>query len=478
MNKFLLLFISFILLQNTFCAAQNVTISDDVNVRNDAGYEILGRYKGNILLFRDKNNEYEVTAFDEQMHNIWTHELVFAEKKVQILDAVQGTDYFGVVYKTKIKNNNVVKINRFDASAKFVDSALVRNYGNRFVPPSPVSIFSEDKKIVLLYSFSQDGRLECSAFDIANMKLLWQKEIMLPENVRPNEEFIEATVGNNGQSYFIFEKDETAAIFGGSAHQYVFCEINQAQNNNFKIVFKEYATYGIRFDFDNVNQQLCAVGLYSDIGKSRATGCFFLKIKGGFEKLFLEPFTDDIASAIAGKEIIKNKGISDLKPQSLVLRKDGGVVAFFEETRQYSRASAGMTTGALNSHLESTGRFVMDYYCDNLLVYSFNPDGTLQWKKMLPKKQFSQDDDALFSSYGLLKTPRAVRILFNDMVNMETTTSEYIMNGNGLIDRHSMFNTANQDILLRFQDALQISSDEVLVPSEYRSKLRLVRLRY
>ena len=478
MNKFLLLFISFFLLQNTFCAAQSVSISDDVNVRNDAGYEILGRYKGNILLFRDKNNEYEVMAFDEQLHNIWTHELIFAEKKVQILDAVQGTDYFGIIYKTKIKNNNVVKINRFDANAKFIDSALVKNYGNRFVPPNPISIFSEDKKIVLVYSFNQDGRLEGSAFDIENMKLLWQKEIALPENIRPNEEFVQAIVGNNGKAIFIFEKDETAALFGGSAHQYVFCEVNQAQNNSFKIVFKDYATYGIRFDFDNVNQQICGVGLYSDIGKSRAAGCFFLKIKDGFEQLFLEAFSDDMASAVAGKEIINNKGISDLKPQNIVFRKDGGVVAFFEETRQYSRVSSGMPTSALNSHSETTGRFVMDYYCDNLLVYSFNPNGSLQWKKVLPKKQFSQDDDAVFSSYGLLKTPRAVRVLFNDMVNAETTTSEYIMSGNGLIDRHSMFNTSNQDILLRFQDALQISSDEVLVPSEYRSKLRLVRLRY
>ena len=478
MNKFLFLFISFFLLQNTFCTAQSVSISDDVNVRNDNGYEILGRYSGNLLLFRDKNSEYEVTAFDEQLHNIWTHEINFIEKKVQVLDAIQGTDYFAIVYKAKEKNNNIVRINRFDANAKFIDSSLVKNYGSRFYTPNPISIFSENKKIVLVYSFNQDDKLEATSFDIENMKLLWQKEVVLPENIRQNEEFRQAIVDNNGKLHLIFEKDETAAIFGGNTHQYIVCETGQNDNNSYAILMKEYTTYGVRFDFDNVNQQLSAVGLYSETGKSRATGCFFLQINKGIQKLSLETFSDDLASAIAGKEIINNKGITDLKPQNIVFRKDGGAVAFFEEVRQYSRASAGMATRGIASPTETVGRFVMDYYCDNLIAVSFNPDGTVQWKKVLPKKQFSQDDDAIFSSYGLLKTPRAIRIFFNDNINSETTTSEYIMNGSGMIDRHSMFNTANQDILLRFQDAMQLSSDEVIIPSEYRSKLRLVRLRY
>ena len=296
-----------------------------------------------------------------------------------------------------------------------------------FFLPNPISIFSENKKIVLVYSFNQDGNLEATSFDIENMKMIWQKEITLPEIVQNTESFRQAIVDNTGMAHFIFEKDETAALFGGSAHQYVVCEANQSTNSNYKIILKEYAIYGIRFDFDNLNQQLSGVGLYSEIGKSRATGCFFLRLNNGIPKLSLEVFNDDLASAVAGKEIKNNKGIPDLKPQNIVFRKDGGVVAFFEEVRQYSRASAGLGTRGIGFSTENTGRFVMDYYCDNLIAVSFNPDGTVQWKKVLPKKQFSQDDEAIFSSYGLLKTPRAIRIIFNDAINSETTTSEYIL---------------------------------------------------
>ena len=388
MNKFHLFFLYFLVFVTTYCNAQSITVSDDVNVRNDAGYEILGRYKGNLLLFRDKNGAYEVTAFDEQMRNTWTHEIAFAEKKVQVLDAVQGVDYFAIIYKAKEKNSNIVKINRFDGDTKFVDSALVKNYGSRFYTPNPISVFSENKKITLVYSFNQDGNLEATSFDIENMKMIWQKEITLPEIVQNTESFRQAIVDNTGKAYFIFEKDETAALFGGSAHQYVVCEANQSTNSNYKIILKEYAIYGIRFDFDNLNQQLSGVGLYSEIGKSRATGCFFLRLNNGIPKLSLEVFNDDLASAVAGKEIKNNKGIPDLKPQNIIFRKDGGVVAFFEEVRQYSRASAGLGTRGIGFSTENTGRFVMDYYCDNLIAVSFNPDGTVQWKKVLPKSNF------------------------------------------------------------------------------------------
>ncbi len=477
MNKFLIACLCFFI-YNPIAQAQTITISDGVNVRNDAGYEILGRYKGNLLLFRDKNSEYEVTAFDEQLHNIWTHEIVFAEKKVQVLDAVQGTDYFAVVYKAKEKNNSVVKINRFDANTKFVDSMLIKNYGLRFYSPTPISVFSEDKKMLLLYSYGQNGGIEATSFDIENMKLLWQKEIVLPENIRTNDEFRQIIIDNNGNAYFIFEEAETAAIFGSTAPQYAVCEVNKTENTIHKIPFKEYIIYGIRFDYDNVNKQLSAVGLHSERAKSRATGCFFLSLKNKEMRMATDGFNDDLVSVIAGKEIKNNRGIPDLKPQNVIFRKDGGVVVFFEETRQYSRVSAGMATRGITSATETTGRFVMDYYCDNVIVVSFNPDGSVQWKKVLPKKQFSQDDDAIFSSFGLVKTPNTVRVIFNDGISTETTTSEYIMNGKGLMERHSMFNTANQDILLRFQDALQLSPDEVVIPSEYHSKLRLVRLRY
>jgi hypothetical protein len=467
----------YILISTTLLSAQSVTISEDVNIRNDNGYEIVGRHKGNVLLFRDKGTDFEVVAFDEQMRMAWEHKIEFPEKRAQVLDALQGKDYFAVIYKAKEKNNIVVKVHRFDANTKFIDSLSIKNYGAHFVPPSPISTFSENKKMALVYSFEADGKIEATAFDVENMKLIWQQEAVAPANLRSEEDVRQVLINDTGTAHFIFEKNESAALFGATTHEYHVLELNQSGNNTFSIPFKEFSTYGIRFDYDNQNRQLCAIGLYSDLNKSKATGCFFMKIQGQKPKIMFDIFDDELASAVAGKKINNNRGIADLRPQEIILRKDGGAIAMLEEVREFSRASTTLTNSRGFSS-DATGRFVVDYYHESVIAVAFNPDGTVQWRKVLPKKQYSQDDQGVFSSYGVMKTPNQIRLLFNDEIRNETTTSEYLVRGSGSIDRHSMFNTTNQDILLRFKDGLQVSSDEMIVPSEYRSRLRLVRLKY
>ena len=77
-----------------------------------------------------------------------------------------------------------------------------------------------------------------------------------------------------------------------------------------------------------------------------------------------------------------------------------------------------------------------------------------------------------------VKTPKALRLLFNDEIKYENTVSEYVLKGNGGKDRNSVLNTSYQKLQLRFQDALQVSSNEILIPSERRSRLRLVKVVY
>jgi hypothetical protein len=121
---------------------------------------------------------------------------------------------------------------------------------------------------------------------------------------------------------------------------------------------------------------------------------------------------------------------------------------------------------------------VVDFYFEDVFTVAFQPEGKVQWKTVLHKRQYSQDDEGTFSSYFLMRNADRLRFLFNDEIKFETTCSEYIMSPLGEYDRNSLFNTDGQNLRLRFRDAVQISSAECLIPSEYRNKLRLVLLRF
>ena len=113
-----------------------------------------------------------------------------------------------------------------------------------------------------------------------------------------------------------------------------------------------------------------------------------------------------------------------------------------------------------------------------MFVISIHPDGKTHWKTILHKKQYSQDDDGIYSSFFLFKTPSNLRFLFNDEIRYENTVSEYVLNGVGAYERKSLLSTANLDLRLRFRDAMQVSAQELIVPSERRNRLRLVKLQY
>ena len=461
---------------STIVKSQSVTISDELNIRNDNGYEILGRYKGNILLFRDRIGESEIVAFDEQMRQRWQKTIEYNERRPQILDAIGGKDYFSIVYRAKVQSGVVVKISRFDAAANFIDSITPVQYSNRFVNVSPHSIYSENKKIVLIYNYDQNQHIEATVVDLDNMKVLWTRSIIIDESSNALSE--QVIVTNEGFAYFIYEKEANVSLFSSAPPQYSIYKIDLTHSQKFQIVLEDYTNFSAEFAYNNVHRQLHLVAAVSEKNKSKINSLLWVQNIGSPNAMqYLQGFSEETTFAITGKKASNSKGLSDLKIQEIAFRKDGGLIVLIEEVKQFSRAMNSMGRPFNNSDMPNT-RVTLDFYHEALIAASFNPDGSQQWEKVMPKKQFSQDDDGIFASYGLLKTPAALHLLFNDEIKSETTTSEYVLTGGGTVHRHSLFNTAQQEIALRFRDVLQTGSDEFVLPSEYHSRLKLVKVKY
>jgi hypothetical protein len=187
-----------------------------------------------------------------------------------------------------------------------------------------------------------------------------------------------------------------------------------------------------------------------------------------------EPFDEKFLSVLRQKEGADGiKGIADANLQEILLRQDGGIVLVAERYREVQRgASAG------RGFFRDGMRMIIDYYYDDMFVLAIQPNGQIQWKSALHKKQYSQDDDGTFSSYFLMRTPDKMRLFFNDEIKYENTCSEYVLSAAGEFDRNSLLNTLNQSLRLRFRDAMQLTANECLIPSEYRGRLKLVLLRF
>lgn len=457
-------------------SAQNrrIFVSDALALRNDYGYEIIGRMRDRILLFRDKAEDFEIQAFDNSMRLVWNRVLDDIEKSgVQILAVIGGPETFSVVFKQRRRSTVHLRVHKYDAGATRVDSITLKTYGERvFVTPELDLFRSEDRNCIVVANMAERGRMETTCFRLDRLEVLWEKLLLLDDvyhdtNIRGME------VSNTGDFFMITEWNNRRSRLG--AHEYQILHVNADTNRIIRVPLPDFLTVDVKFTFDNLHQTLVGGGLYAERNRDRANGVFYVRAPlRGNPAVRYESFSDRVISALRKKDVADDtRGIPYATVKQIILRQDGGallVAELFHEIQRGTLAGRGIWRDGM--------RLVMDYYYDDLLLITLNPDGSAHWMTVLHKKQYSQDDDAIFSSFCLLRASDRIHFLFNDEVKYENTCSEYVVSPLGEFDRNSLLNTYGQNLRLRFRDALQLNANECVVPSEFRNKLRLVLIKF
>ena len=228
------------------------------------------------------------------------------------------------------------------------------------------------------------------------------------------------------------------------------------------------------FKFDKVNNTLVGAGLYADKNALKASGTFFLTIPlndrknytlshNAFEDSFLQEF-------LQKKNVGNNAGLNSTEIRNLILRKDGGALLVGERIETKGRLQ--------NPNLPGGGRSSADFYYDQVFVASIHPSGKKHWLNVFQKKQYSFDDGGIYSSFFMCIGKKGVRMLFNDEIRTQSTISEFMLKGSGDYKRRAIINTIDTDIKIRMRDALQLSSNSIVAPSQYRNKLKMVKFSF
>ena len=459
--------------------AQTVTISEPISIRSDMTYDIVGVMNNNLLLFRDKMNSWEVQSFNENLELSWSQEIELDKRRPEVIGLVPKGEQFSVLYSKRDHGEVVIKVHRYDAAANLQDSSQLFSLGKIFYTPSLRLAYSEDRTKALVYFLENNRDLTAISIDLENQEYLWDRKIR-PERMEYPRDWGQLMVDNDGDMHLVLERENRRSQ--RESHHYEIFRYGLQTGNalkRYEISLEEKLTYDVFFDYDNMNDQLIAGGLYSGDSPARSEGYFYLRIDPWNPEdriLRFHPFESDFVADLIEKSPEKaEKGLTDARVQQVVLRRDGGALILGERVRTFERTGSRTVR---NVGGVPGPAYITDHYYEDLFVISVHPDGEEHWNEVLHKKQYSQDDNAIYSSFFLAKTPRALRLLFNDDIQPENTVSEYVIGAGGGTDRNSIFSTEAQNLRLRFRDAIQVSANELIIPSERRSRLRLVRVRY
>jgi hypothetical protein len=457
-------------------SAQVITVSEDLPFKPDEVYELLGEMEDHYLVYRNLIDEHELIAFNQEMKIRWRKPIELFGRRPKVLAVNSDGQLINVLYLDRYRGETQLMLSQFDAGANFRDSMTVYAYDKSYYAPVPEIVFSEDKKRLVAYHVNRQQEVHALGFDLEGLQLLWEAHLPSEYFGRP-EEFEKALVDNKGSFYMIFSRDDQR-LQSEKAYILEILEIRSGRKSPLlvKVPMQEHMIYDLAIEVDELNQQLVAGGFYSDDNRGKANGYFYLTYSfDSGKKFFIQfhPFTPSFLSNLLGRQSKKTDEIEDVDIPEIVLRRDGGILLIGELNHKIERYA----TNPGRPYTYTTA-FSVSFFYDDLFVISIHPDGSVHWETIFYKKQYSQDDDAIYSSYFMVKTPLSLRFIFNDEIKQENTVSEYILKGDGKYWRNSVMSTKDQKIRLRFTDAVQVGVDEVIVPSDRRGKLKLVRIKY
>ncbi|MCX8211400.1 MAG: hypothetical protein OTI34_10160 [Lewinella sp.] len=463
----------------TRARAQVLTVSDELTMRSDTDYDLIGKIGGQVLLMQDRDTKHLLTGYDRNMRQSWEKELELRGRNIRLLTSVAKQDGtgFSLLYLYRKSSRNYLQLDAYNPAGNLVDSTTLVDFGVFSTAPQEGIYRSEDESKLLLLITEQQSKVRCLGIDMEKLELTYDMELE-PEKFFFNDDFMQAEIANDGTTYFVIERDNFKSR--RKEHKYEVHTIKpNRQFDKFEVPMGDSLTYDIFFRYDNQNGHLTAAGLYTIKNFTRADGYFWINVdpaNPAATQPSFTPFPLTLIRNIEGKKYNKkNPGIDELSVRNIVLRKDGGGLIITERNRQLERRSNSSRTQVANNY---GIRPLVDYHYDELVVFSVHPNGDPHWSNILHKRQYSQDDGGAYSSYFLMENQRSLRFLFNDEIRFENTVSEYVVNGRGEFDRNSLFHTRDLDLRLRFRDGVQVAANEMILPSEHRNKLRLVKVTY
>ncbi|HNE63317.1 MAG: hypothetical protein K1X68_10355 [Saprospiraceae bacterium] len=466
----LILIFFFLKAEPNLVVAQKFLVSDEINMKNDFAYYVVP-VDENLILVRDKAIKVIFQKLGAEPN--WTIEkdLELEGKKWNILDVYTHYQGFGVLYTCRHDKTYKCIYSLFDAAGNLKLHRVLADSINP-VNAENINIQSSDNKNFVSIGYRDQAN--------APLIFLYQRfEDSIYYRIRANDFFKvehgpadEALLSNYGEFFLRYDVDN----LGKSKIKFV-SHISGLSSGGTKILDSnieiEDEVFSSKMCMRQEGRDLIVAGLYKKPSEQKIEGYFVQNLSKN-EKAVLCRFDEGKVQEWTGKKNKTSLSSYDLQLRDVRFMEDGSCLLFIENVKQYVRRPY-FGSGMDNGGAFAASRWV-DYYFDDIIVSCVGSNGAKKWESILRKKQFSQDDDGINSSFFIVNNHSFLRIIFNDEIKNESTVSEYILLSNGQSHRKSLLNTSNNKLSLRIRDAIQLNASSIVVPNEDNGKLSLVRL--
>jgi len=421
-------------------------------------------------LYRKSETKFFIQSFTtSNLQQNWVKTIEFDTKSMTPFKIISHEESFSILYYFHKKGKTFIGGKEFSNEAEEIGDFSLGAFDIPLTLSPHNLLHSQSKQFLLIQAHSHHGNIDIMNIDITNKKIVWQNTFKFPEFSK--REVLEQLLINNKGETFILSNQNNNRL-KGQEHQFSILKISPDQTQtSYTIPFKGYLSHDMTTQYDEINQQLVASGLYST-QKGAINGIFYFNTNlEETPSIQTSELEESFMRSLTGQKSKKIHGIENFAICQLVLRKDGGALLIAEQRFTYESSMA--------FYEEERKKKQADYLYENILIASIHPSGKVYWKDVLFKSQSSANDNARYSSFFAVKTNSSIRFLYNNDISWDTSIFEYVIHSNGNVQRNVVAHQLRKDgILPELINSIQVSASEVIALSERDKKLRLLKINY
>ena len=486
---------------STVVNAQQIIYSDhNKKDARDMLFEIIGKFDGNVLVYKNISRKHSITKYDADMKIKETFALDFVPDRTINVDFVSYPEYFFMIYqhqKNGIVYCDAVKIGK-DGKALTAPSTLDTTKIGFFADNKIYTTTnSEDKQKILIYKrhIKNDNiTIGTRLFD-ASLQLLDSTRRYLRFDDR-REVYSEISVANDGT--FVFARETRKSSWDNSSGLEV--QVRKQGTDSIQIIdlplYKKYVE-DVAIKIDNLNRRFIINSFYFGKRRGSVEGLFssLIDMNGvNPKKLAFNVFADSLRSKINSNDQYRFV-FDNLITRNVVVKKNGGFVItaedFYTETMNANNAWNRSYFNSMSPYTNdyylyspyyygyrpwnNFGQSTMRFYYDDVVVASLDSSLKLQWNNIIHKKQYDIDNDN-FLSYSIMNAGGELHFLFIEKDNQKQIISNHSVSADGSLKRYPTLKSNEKGYSFMPRLAKQVGARQMIVPFIYLSKIGFAKI--
>lgn len=380
---------------------------------------------------------------------------------------------YAITFDRYNTQNGLIELDRIDNAKRY-------NTGEFEFVVSP-----DGKRFMVLrkrpYQKKENARYDLKIFD-SSFKPLHAKAVLLPYRDK-NFDIMRHALDNDGNVVLLARiEKETKEFWAEPSYYFSLIEFIPSDSSRvwkYDIPHERLPGDEMRLISDvdfilNDRNEILVPGFYTLPGKEGTQGTFFMSVDRNthtVQSSAFKPFEKNLVlDFINEKKYNRGQGLPGFNINYTVPLADGGLYVVSEQ--YYMSEVCGRDgRGFINCNYY--------YYYNSIVVFRIDPSGNIAWNSVVPKFQFSINDDGFYSSYALAVTGDRLHFIYNDhpknitlqkpgefKIMSRPSVSQAIhvtVNPDGTYIKEPLFINKDERLILRPKFSGQVRDGEIIV---------------